>query len=283
MTGKNEGVVGSIVEKVGRWIEKYEEAVREERELEKQLRQIERLLKETENAAYVIDVTKLQQQKKENEEKLKAVKQKRLKLEWLAGVKIKRGEWNPEFLKEYEFIKDLCLLNEIRRIQVESICGNCNECSLIRVSTPEKNLPLDVAVKSRGLPYLPLYKLIEIRENKLKEMELRELYLGALSEDQKREVEKRIAEKLVLSKNILNSFLVEKRVPLDEKVVLKNRKYGCHRKLPRLLPLPIAEIDSDSDPRAPDHFSEDITAEVGEDGSYTKVYISSKHGSEESE
>jgi hypothetical protein len=39
----------------------------------------------------------------------------------------------------------------------------------------------------------------------------------------------------------------------------------------------------DSDPKAPDHFPEDITASLGEDGSYDHIYLSSKHGSEESE
>jgi hypothetical protein len=283
MTGKNEGVVGSIVEKVGRWIEKYEEAVREERELEKQLRQIERLLKETENAAYVIDVTKLQQQKKENEEKLKAVKQKRLKLEWLAGVKIKRGEWNPEFLKEYEFIRDLGLLNKIRKEQTEHMCNNCSECTLIRVRTPKGDLSLEAVVKSKGIPYLPIYKLVEIRDRQ-REMEVKERFLGALSDEERKEIEKRIGEKMVLNRNILNCFLTEKRVPLSEKVVLKHWKYGCHRKLPRWLPIITnTETDIDGDPKAPDHFVEDITASLGEDGSYSHIYLSQKHGSEETE
>jgi hypothetical protein len=38
--------------------------------------------------------------------------------------------------------------------------------------------------------------------------------------------------------------------------------------------------NAENDPRVPDHFSEDIVAEIGEDGSYSKVYLSAKHGSE---
>jgi hypothetical protein len=187
-------------------------------------------------------------------------------------------------LKEYEFVRDLLLLSKIREEQVKEVCRNCNECSLIRVKTSKEDIPLETVVgTTRGIPYLPLYSLMEIRENKLKEMELRELYLGALSEDQKREVEKRIREKLTLSKNILNSFLVEKRVLLDERIVTKHKKYGCHRKLPRLLPLPIESSEIDNDPKAPDHFTEDVVAEPSEDGSFAKIYLSSKHGTEESE
>jgi hypothetical protein len=286
MTGRNDGVVGrSIVEsieRVGRWIEKYEEAVRKERELGEQLRKIDLLLEEAKKAKYLIDIEKMQQQKKEKEYELKTTREKRLKLEWLAVTKIKEGKWDPEAIMEYEFIKDLLLLNRIRKEQAKEICQSCEDCKLIRVRTDRGETPLEaVTVKSRGIPYLPIYKLVEIRESRLKEWEVKETPLGALTSEERKEIEKRIREKLALSKNVLNCFVVEKKVPLNEEVVLKHRKYGCHRKLPRWLP--IVATSPDSNPRAPDHFPGDIVAEVGEDGSYTKVYISSKHGSEESE
>jgi hypothetical protein len=285
MNGRNVGVVGSSI--VGKWIEKYEEAVRREGELKERLQKIDLLLEDAKKAKYLIDTAKLQQQRKSFEEELKTTREKRLKLEWLAVVKVKRGEWDPEILREYEFIRDLLLLNRIREEQVKEVCRNCNECSLIRVKTTSKeDLPLEAVVKSRGLPYISLYKLIEIRGRKLEEMEAKEIHLGALTDEEKKEIEKRIRDKLSLSRNILNSIILEKRVPLGEKIVISHRKYGCHRKLPKLLPMnpePPMNPEIDGDPKVPDHFVEDVIAEPGEDGSYSRIYISAKHGSEESE
>jgi len=286
MAERNVGVVGSssIAGKIGKWIEKYEEAVREERALREQLRRIERLLKETENAAYVIDATKLQQQKKENEDKLKTVQQRRLNLEWLAVAKIKKGEWDPQWLIEYSFVRDLLLLNRIREEQSREICRSCQECRLIRVKTDRGELPLEVVTKPEkacSFPYVPYYRIREIWETK-KQLRVNTKPLGPLTPDEKRELEKWISQRLTLYRNLLHSFIEEdKRVIHSRKLLYR----GCARKLPKILPI-IREKEireEDGDPKAPDHFSEDITAEISEDGSYTRVYISSKHGSEESE
>jgi hypothetical protein len=282
--GVLEGVVGRI--ELRKWIELYERAIEREKQLEKELKRIRDFLEEAKKARYVIDVHKQEIKRQELEAELKRVKEIRVKLEWLATIRIKNGCWNPEVLKEYEFIRDLGLLNKIRKEQIEYMCSNCSECSLIRVKTPERDLPLEAVVKSRGLPYISLYKLIEIRGRKLEEMEAKEIHLGALTDEEKKEIEKRIRDKLSLSRNILNSIILEKRVPLGEKIVISHRKYGCHRKLPKLLPInpePPMNPEIDSDPKAPDHFVEDVVAEPGEDGSYSRIYLSSKHGSEESE
>ena len=281
-----ERVIGRI--DLRKWIELYERAIKKEKQLEKKLKRIRDFLEEAKKAKYVIDVHKQEIKRQELEAELKRVKEIRVKLEWLATIRIKNCCWNPEVLKEYEFIRDLDLLNKIRKEQTEYMCNNCSECTLIRVRTPKGDLSLEGVVKSRGIPYLPIYKLVEIRENRLKEMnmEVKEIHLGTLGSEERKEIEKRIGEKLALNRNILNCFLTEKRVPLNEEVVLKHRKYGCHRKLPRWLPIAVAaspEIDSD-DPKAPDHFPGDIVAEISEDGSYySRVYLSSRHGSEESE
>jgi hypothetical protein len=289
MPGKNDGVVGSsivesIVERVGRWIEKYEEAVREERTLREQLRRIERLLKETENAAYVIDVTKLQQQKKENEDKLKTVQQRRLNLEWLAVAKIKKGEWNPQLLIEYSFVRDLLFLDKVREEQTREICRNCKECQIIRVKTDRGELPLEVVTKpekARSLPYMPYYSLKEIWQTK-EQLQMNVKSLGPLTPEEKMELEKWVSERLALHRNLLNSFIEEKRVVIPSRKLLHR---GCTRKLPKALPIVRKkEIgEEDGDPRAADHFPEDVVAEVNEDGSYSRVYLSSRHGSEESE
>jgi len=277
---RGSGVVGSVV---GKWIEKYEETVRKERELREQLRRIERLLKETENAAYVIDVTKLQQQKKENEDKLKTVQQRRLNLEWLAVSKIKKGEWDPQLLIEYSFVRDLLLLNRIREEQVKEICRECRECKLIRIRTDRGELPLEAVTKpekARSLPYMPYYSLKEIWQTK-EQLQMNVKFLGPLTPEEKRELEKWVSERLALHRNLLNSFMEEdKRVIHSRKLLHK----GCTRKLPKILPIREKEIrEEDGDPKAPDHFAEDVVAEISEDGSYSRVYLSSKHGSEESE
>jgi hypothetical protein len=283
MSGKENGVVGSIVGKIGKWIEAYEAVRREEEELKERLQRVNLFLEDAKG--YLIDTEKMQREKKTIEEELQKIREKRLKLEWLATSKIKKREWNPEVLREYEFIRDLLLLSRIREEQVKEVCRNCNECSLIRVKTTSKeDLPLEAVVgTTRGLPYLPLYSLMEIRDNRLKEIEVKETPLGALTSEERKEIEKRVREKLALSKSVLNCFLKERKVPLNEEVVLKHRKYGCHRKLPKWLPITIMNTEIDSDPKAPDHFPEDITASLGEDGSYDHIYLSSKHGSEESE
>jgi hypothetical protein len=279
-----ERVVGRI--DLRKWIELYERAIEKEKQLEKELKRIRDFLEEAKKAKYVIDVHKQEIKRQELEAELKRVKEIRVKLEWLATIRIKNCCWNPEVLKEYEFIRDLGLLNKIRKEQTEYMCNNCSECTLIRVKTPERDLPLEAVVKSRGLPYISLYKLIEIRGRKLEEMEAKEIHLGALTDEEKKEIEKRIRDKLSLSRNILNSIILEKRVPLGEKIVISHRKYGCHRKLPKLLPMnpePPMNPEIDGDPKVPDHFVEDVIAEPGEDGSYSRIYISAKHGSEESE
>jgi hypothetical protein len=285
MPERSEGVLGEVVGRISidKWVELYDRAIQKEKQLEKELKRIRNFLEETKKAKYVIDVHKQEIKRQELEAELKRVKEIRVKLEWLATIRIKNCCWSPEILKEYEFIRDLGLLNKIRKEQAEYMCNNCNECSLIRVKTPEGDLPLGSVVKSRGIPYLPIYKLVEIRENRLKEMnmEVKETPLGALTREDREEIEKRIREKLALSKNVLNCIIMEKRVPLNEEVVLKHRKYGCHRKLPKWLPN--TEIDIDGDPKTPDHFPEDVVAEIGEDGSYNRVYLSARHGSEESE
>jgi hypothetical protein len=76
----------------------------------------------------------------------------------------------------------------------------------------------------------------------------------------------------------VNAFVEEERKVLSRKLL----KTGCTRKLPKILPIKEKGIE-DWNPKVPDHFSEDIVAEIGEDGSYSKVYLSAKHGSEESE
>jgi hypothetical protein len=282
MSGKENGVVGSIgIGKVGKWIEAYEKAREEERKLREQLRRIERLLKESENAAYVIDVTKLQQQKKENEDKLKTVQQRRLNLEWLAVSKIKKGEWDPQLLIEYSFVRDLLLLNRIREEQTKEICRDCNECRLIRVKTTEgKEVPLEVAKpdKACSLPYVPYYTLKEIWERK-QELQMKVRPLGPLTPEERAEAERWVSQRLALYHNLIHGFIEERRRVLSRKLL----KTGCTRRLPKVLAIREKEIGEDWDPKYPDHFVGDIIAEVGEDGGYTKVYISSKHGSEESE
>jgi len=274
MTGENEGVVG-------RWSETYEKVIEREKELREELKRVEKLLEETKKAAYIVDTTKLQQKKKSFEEALKTTREKRLKLEWMAINHIKNGDWDPRALAEYEFVRDLLLLNKIREEQIREVCQNCNECSIIRVKTTSKDLPLEAVVgTTRGLPYLPLYSLIEIRENRLKEMEVKERFLGALTDVEKKEIEKRIRDKLALSRDVLNCIMVEKKVPLDEKIVLRHRKYGCHRKLPKWLPI-TTNTEIDSDPKVPDHFVEDAIADIDDDGRFLNIRLAPKHGSEE--
>jgi hypothetical protein len=278
--GENRVVGSSIAGKIGKWIEKYEEAVLCERALREQLRRIERLLKETENAAYVIDATKLQQQKKENEDKLKTVQQRRLNLEWLAVAKIKKGEWDPQWLIEYSFVRDLLLLDRIREEQSREICYNCKECRLIRVRTTDgKEVPLEVAKpdKACSLPYIPLYTVKEIWEKK-QELQMSIRPLGPLTPEERAEAERWVSQRLALFPNLLCGYIEEKRKILSRKILTK----GCTRKLPRLLPVREKGIE-DGDPKAADHFPPDITAEIDEDGSYTRVYISAKHGDSESE
>jgi len=279
---RGSGVVGSSI--VGRWIEAYERALKKEKELKEQIRKIDLLLEEAKKARYLIDTEKMQQQKRNHEEELKTTREKRLKLEWLATSKIRKGEWDPESLREYEFIRDLLLLNKIREEQIREVCQNCNECRLIRVKTDRGELPLEVVTKpekARSLPYMPYYSVKEIWETK-KQLQVNTKPLGPLTPDEKREVEKWISQRLTLYRNLLHSFIEEdKRVIHSRKLLYR----GCARKLPKILSI-IREKEireEDGDPKAPDHFSEDITAEISEDGSYSRVYLSSKHGSEESE
>jgi hypothetical protein len=281
MTGRNDGGAGSVVGEIGKWADVYEKVLGREEKLKKELRKIESLLKEAEKTN-IIDTEKMRRQYQRRQEELRDIQERRLRLEWLAVSKIERGEWDPRALAEYEFVRDLLLLNKIREEQIREVCQNCNECSTIRVKTATSDIPLEVVVKSRGIPYIPLYSLVEIREYK-QNMEVREVTLGALTEEEKKKIEQKISEKLACSKNVLNCFLTEKRVPLNEEIVLKHRKYGCHRKLPKWLPITIMNTEIDSDPKAPDHFPEDITASLGEDGSYDHIYLSPKHGSEEFE
>jgi hypothetical protein len=282
MPGKNDGVVGSSI--VGRWIEAYERALGREKELKEQIRKIDLLLEEAKKARYLIDTEKMQQQKRDHEDELKAVQQKRLKLEWMAIDHIKNGDWDPEVLTEYSFVRDLLLLDRIREEQTREICRNCKECQIIRVKTDKGETPLEMVVKPEkacSFPYVPYYRIREIWETK-KQLQVTTKPLGPLTPDEKREVEKWISQRLTLYRNLLHSFIEEdKRVIHSRKLLYR----GCARKLPKILPI-IREKEireEDGDPKAPDHFSEDITAEISEDGSYTKVYISSKHGSEESE
>jgi hypothetical protein len=283
MNGRNVGVVGSgIVGKIGKWIEKYEEAVRREGELEERLQKIDLLLEDAKKAKYLIDTAKLQQQRKSFEEELKTTREKRLKLEWLAVVKVKRGEWDPEILREYEFIRDLLLLNRIREEQNIEVCQNCNECRLIRVKTTDgKEVPLDAVTrpdKACSLPYLPYYSVKEIWETK-KQLQMKVKPLGPLTPEEKEKVEKWISQRLVLYRNLVHGFIEERRRALSRKLL----KTGCTRKLPKILPI-IREKgirEEDGDPKAPDHFAKDVVAEISEDGSYSRVYLSSKHGSEE--
>jgi type I site-specific restriction-modification system R (restriction) subunit len=280
MNGGERGVVGGIV---GRWIEAYERALGREKELKEQLRKIDLLLEEVKKAKYLIDASKLQEQKREYEEKLKAVQQKRLKLEWLAVEKIKGDAWSPEILKEYSFVQDLLLLEKIREEQIREICQNCYECRLVRVRTTDgKEVPLETVTKPNkacSLPYIPHYSLKEIWETK-KQLQMKVKPLGPLTPEEKEKVEKWISQRLVLYRNLVNAFVEEKRKILSRRLL----KTGCTRKLSRLLPIREKEIrGEDWNPKVPDHFSEDIVAEIGEDGSYSRIYISAKHGSEESE
>jgi hypothetical protein len=285
MGERNVGVVGSsIIGKVRKWIEAYEKVKEEERELRERLRRIEVLLEDAKKAKYLIDTAKLQQQKRDHEEELKEVQKKRLALEWLAIAKIRGGEWNPEILMEYSFVQDLFLLNKIRQEQIREICQNCNECRLIRVKTTNgREVPLEVAKpdKARSLPYMPYYSLKEIWQTK-EQLQMNVKSLGPLTPEEKMELEKWVSERLALYRNLLNSFIEEKRVVIPSRKLLHR---GCTRKLPKALPIVRKkEIgEEDGDPRAADHFPEDVVAEVNEDGSYSRVYLSSRHGSEESE
>jgi hypothetical protein len=282
MGERNDGVVvGSVVGKIGKWIEAYEAVRREEEELKKRLQKIGLLLEDAKKARYLIDTAKLQQQKRDHEEELKEVQKKRLALEWLAIAKIRGGEWNPEILMEYSFVQDLFLLNKIRQEQVREICQNCNECRLIRVKTTDgKEVPLEVAKpdKACSLPYIPHYTVKEIWEKK-QELQMSIKPLGPLTPEEKAAAEKWVSQRLALFNNLLHGYVEEKRKVLSRKVLTK----GCTRKLPRLLPIREGIREEDGDPKAPDHFTEDVVAEPGEDGSFAKIYLSSKHGSEESE
>jgi hypothetical protein len=280
MNGGERGVVGSSI--VGKWVEAYERTLGREKELKEELRKIDLLLEEAKKARYLIDTEKMRQQRQQKSEELKAVQQKRLKLEWMAINHIKNGDWDPEILREYEFINDLLLLNRIREEQTKEICQGCNECRVIRVKTSNGEIPLEAVTrpdKACSLPYLPYYSVKEIWETK-KQLQMKVKHLGPLTPEERVEAERWVSQRLALYKNLLNGFLEERRRPLSEKVL----KTGCTRRLPKLLPTarsPDPEIDGD--PKAPDHFTEDVVAEPGEDGSFAKIYLSSKHGSEESE
>jgi hypothetical protein len=279
MNGRNVGVVGSVV---GKWVETYERTLWREKELKEELRKIDLLLEEAKKARYLIDTEKMRQQRQQKSEELKEVQQKRLKLEWLATSKIKKGEWNPEVLREYEFIRDLLLLNRIREEQVREICQSCKECRLIRVKTTDgKEVPLEVAKpdKACSLPYLSHYSVKEIWEKK-QELQMSIRPLGSLTPEERAEAERWVSQRLVLYRNLVNAFVEEERKVLSRKLL----KTGCTRKLPKILPIREKDIrEEDWNPKVPDHFSEDVVAEIGEDGSYSKVYLSAKHGSEESE
>ena len=280
MNGGERGVVGSSI--VGKWVEAYERTLGREKELKEELRKIDLLLEEAKKARYLIDTEKMRQQRQQKSEELKEVQQKRLKLEWLATSKIKKGEWNPEVLREYEFIRDLLLLNRIREEQVKEVCRNCNECRLIRVKTTDgKEVPLEVAKpdKACSLPYLSHYSVKEIWEKK-QELQMSIRPLGSLTPEERAEAERWVSQRLVLYRNLVNAFVEEERKVLSRKLL----KTGCTRKLPKILPIREKDIrEEDWNPKVPDHFSEDVVAEIGEDGSYSKVYLSAKHGSEESE
>jgi hypothetical protein len=283
MTGRNDGVVGSSsIVGIERWTEAYERALGREKELKEQLRKIDLPLEEAKKARYLIDTEKLQQQKRDHEDELKAVQQKRLKLEWMAIDHIKNGDWDPEILTEYSFVRDLLLLDRIREEQIREVCQNCNECRLIRVKTTDgKEVPLDAVTrpdKACSLPYLPYYSVKEIWETK-KQLQMKVKPLGPLTPEEKEKVEKWISQRLVLYRNLVHGFIEERRRALSRKLL----KTGCTRKLPKILPI-IREKgirEEDGDPKAPDHFAKDVVAEISEDGSYSRVYLSSKHGSEE--
>jgi hypothetical protein len=283
---RGSGVVGSVVG-IERWTKAYERELEKERELKNKLRKIDLLLEDAKKAEYLIDTAKLQRQKRDYEEELKAVRQRRLKLEWLAVAKIKRGAWSPEILKEYSFVQDLLLLNRIREEQVREICQNCKECRIIRVKVTDgkevKEVPLDAVTrpdKACSLPYLPYYSVKEIWKKK-QELQVNTETLGPLTPEEKEKVEKWTLQRLALYRDLLNSFIEEKRIIIPSRKLLYR---GCTRKLPKILPVREKEIrEEDVDPKTPDHFPEDIVGEVNEDGTYSRVFVSAKHGSEESE
>jgi hypothetical protein len=282
MTGRNDGGAGSVVGKIRRWAEVYEKVLGREEKLKKELRKIESLLKEAEKTN-IIDTEKMRRQYQRRQEELRDIQERRLRLEWLATVNIRKGNWNPEGLAEYGFVQDLLLLNRIREEQVKEVCRNCKECQIIRVKTTDGEVPLEVAKpeKACSLPYIPYYSLKEIWQTK-EQLQMNVKFLGPLTPEEKMELEKWVSERLALHRNLLNSIIEEKRVVIPSRKLLYRR---CTRKLPKALPTVREKgIEEEAgDPKAVDHFPQDITAEIDEDGSYTRVYISAKHGDSESE
>jgi hypothetical protein len=167
MNGRNVGVVGSVVGKIGKWIEAYEAVRREEEELKERLQRVNLFLEDAKG--YLIDTEKMQREKKTIEEELQKIREKRLKLEWMAIDHIKNGDWDPEVFTEYSFIRDLLLLDRIREEQTREICRNCKECQMIRVKTDKGETPLEMVVKPEkacSFPYVPYYRIREIWETK---------------------------------------------------------------------------------------------------------------------
>ncbi len=262
------------------WFELYEKLEELEKRMLEDIKRLQRLMpsegeRKTEFGAAIYQ--QVMQKIAQKEEQLKRIQKNRLKLEWLAIAKIKSNQWPLNVFREYEFAKNLVELARIRRQQALEICRNCKECNeIIKVRKNNRVIPLSAVVgTTRGIPFEETCRLVML-------FDVRGEY-RIVRKTVSRERLDYYCKQFPSWKTLLHWYIESERIPLDESIVVDTLKHGCHRACMRFPLIDPSSDNSDSDPRAPDHFPEDVAWEVSPEGEVTRVLHAPEHGSDEYE
>jgi len=207
-------------------------------------------------------------------DRVRKLRQRKLELEWY----ILKERDNELFIyRTHPAFEDFRMLDKIRAFHVKEVCKGCHICEALDEKYVVYHLKGGSKVKKVKHRFTTACNLCKGGETYIYKKE--KVLYGIYLDENKSFILKPLKDPS--DPNVLGKVTKEllKYAPHMAKVHNKIVKYGCPREFAHFF-RDFDDDDEDWDPRAPDHFPEDIITWTGEDSEYKDLVVARKHGTE---